>query len=255
MFFLLSKAFFFLLSPFVWICIAVGFHFYTRNPIWKKRTKWFAIVTFFVFTNSFLFFEFCRMWEVPGKTHESMGKYDVAIVLGGMSEYNNDIKTLSIRRSGDRLFQALRLYKEGKVKKIMISGDAGYLTDRGLKEAKRMKELLISWGVPAGDIITEELSKNTHENAEFSVKILKQRYPHFKSFVLVTSGMHMRRSIACFKKEGLNCIPFSTDLYAPRSRKLFWDQYFIPELSNLFNWHKLIKEWVGFVTYDAVGYL
>lgn len=255
MFFLVSKALIFLISPFVWFCAAIGFHFFTKNPIWKKRTKWFAIISFIFFSNTFIFSEFCRLWEVPGKHSSEIGNYDVAIVLGGMSEYNNDIKTLSIRRSGDRIFQALRLYKEGKVKKIMISGDSGYITDRGLKEASRMKEILVSFGVPATDIITEEKSKNTHENAAYSIQILKQQYPHFKKFLLVTSGMHMRRSLACFEKSGLKCDGFSTDLYAPRTRSLFWDQYFIPNAGNFFNWHKLIKEWVGYITYDMIGYI
>jgi uncharacterized SAM-binding protein YcdF (DUF218 family) len=245
----------FLLSPFFWLVILLGLYFYIKNGKWKNRLKWTSLTVFLLFTNSVVFSEFCRLWEVPGNKIESVGNYDVAGVLGGMSEYNNDIETLSIRRQGDRIFQAVTLYKKGKVKKILISGDSGYITERGLKEAKRLKEILVTWGIPATDIITEEKSKNTHENAKFSVELLRKSYPELKRVLLVTSGMHMKRSLACFKKEGVICSPYSTDLYANQNHNYYWDQYLIPNFDNLITWHKLLKEVVGFVTYDIVGYI
>lgn len=255
MFFLLSKALIFLLSPFFWLIICIGGYFIIKSIKWKKRLKWGGIIIFFFFSNTVIFSEFCRLWEVPGKEHSQIGQYDVAIVLGGMAEYNNDINTLSIRRQGDRIWQAITLYKTGKVKKLLITGDSGYITDRGLKEAKQLKEVLVSWGIPEQDIITEEESKNTHENAAFTAKLLKQSYPELESYILVTSGMHMRRSLACFRKEGLQCASFSTDLYASQHHTYFWDQYFIPNMDNLITWHKLLKEMVGYVVYDIAGYI
>lgn len=195
------------------------------------------------------------MWEVHGTKMKDVGNYDVAIVLSGMAEYNNDLGEISIRRTGDRIFQAITLYKTGKVKKLMISGDSGYITDRGLHEAAQLKELLVKWGIPATDIITEEVSRNTHENAAESKKILERSYPHLKKILLVTSGMHMRRSLACFKKEGLECDTFSTDLYSSPKGGYFWDQYIIPDVGTFATWTKLLKEIVGYVTYDIAGYI
>lgn len=60
------------------------------------------------------------MWELPGVPVNSIEKHDVAIVLGGMFEFNSDIDEISIRRQGDRLFKAISLYKTGKVEKILI---------------------------------------------------------------------------------------------------------------------------------------
>lgn len=195
------------------------------------------------------------MWEVPGTTLNAAKKHDVAIVLGGMFEYNGDLDEITIRRQGDRLFKAISLYKTGKVEKLLISGDSGYLGERGLHEAKQVKTLLITWGIPETDIITEEKSINTHENAVESTKILKQSYPHFKNFILVTSGIHMRRSLACFEKEGIQCTSFSTDLYANQSGNYYWDQYLIPNLDTFNLWNKLFKEVVGYISYSIVGYI
>lgn len=255
MFFFLSKALLFLLTPFFWLTLAIALYFFWRNDKWKKRLKWIAIGIFIFFSNSIIFSEFCRQWEIPGTKIEDIKKHDIAIVLGGMFEYNSDLDEISIRRQGDRLIQAISLYKTGKVKKLLISGESGYISNRGLKEAKQVKDLLIKWGVPKKDILTEENSVNTHENAQNTVQLLKQSYPEYKSFILVTSGIHMRRSLACFEKEGLRCTPFSTDLYSNKTRNYYWDQYIIPSIDNFTQWNKLLKETVGYVTYDIVGYI
>lgn len=197
----------------------------------------------------------CRWWEVPGTKIEDVQHHDVAIVLGGMFEYNSDLDGLSIRRQGDRLVQALSLYKQGKVDKLLITGDSGFIGERGLHEAKQVKELLVLWGIPEADILTEEDSKNTHENAANTKKLLKKSYPHLKSFILVTSGIHMKRSLGCFETEGLRCTPFTTDLYANQNGGFYWDQYLIPDVSNFDSWNYLMKEIAGYVVYDLAGYI
>ncbi len=255
MFFILSKALLFLLSPFNWFIAAVGLHFFWPREVWKKRFKWIAIVLFLFFTNSSLLGELFRMWEIPGKKIKDVKHYDIGIVLTGMAEFNTDLDVLSIRRGGDRIWQALTLYHKGKIKKILISGDNGYVTDRGLHEAAQMKDVLVSWGIPEGDIIAEEVSRNTHENAVESKKILDQSYPHFKKFLLITSGKHMRRAMACFQKEGMKCDQFTTDHYCGPKRKYQWDQYVLPNYDNFEVWDAFIKETSGYVMYDLVGYI
>lgn len=254
MFFILSKALLFLITPVFWLGLAILGAFFLKKDVWKKRMKWTALGLFIFFSNSVIFSIFCGLWEVPGTKIEDVRQHDVAIVLGGMSDYNNDLDELTIYRQADRIFQAITLYKTGKVKKILISGDSGYITDRGLHEARQMKSVLVKWGFPPEDILTEEISKNTHENAQQSAKLLKN-HPELQSYILVTSGTHMKRSLACFKKEGLNCTPFSTDLLTNQTWNFHWDQYIIPSMDNFSFWNKLIKEMVGYVAYAMAGYV
>lgn len=255
MFFVLSKALLFLLSPFFWLVVCTGALLFVKHERWKKRLKWTALSLFIFFSNSIIFSEFCGLWEVPGKRFEQVGQYEVGIVLGGMSEYNGDLDVISLRRQGDRLFQAVTLYHKGKVKKLLISGDSGHITDRGLHEARQMKEILLEWGIPEEDILAEEFSKNTHENAEETAKILQRKKLNDSKLLLITSGIHMRRSLACFKREGLNCDSFSTDLYTNQTGNYHWDQYIIPNVDNFLQWHKLLKEIVGYITYDLKDYI
>lgn len=255
MFFVLSKALLFLLSPFFWLVVCTGILLFIKHKRWKKRLKWTAVSLFLFFSNSVIFSEFCGLWEIPGKRFEQVGTYDVGIVLGGMSEYNGDLDVISLRRQGDRLFQAISLYHKGKVKKLLISGDSGHITDRGLHEARQMKEILLEWGIPEEDILAEEFSKNTHENALETAKILRKKNLDNSRLLLITSGIHMRRSLACFKREGLKCDSFSTDLYTNQTGSYHWDQYIIPNVDNFLQWHKLLKEIVGYITYDLKDYI
>lgn len=253
MFFLLSKALLFLISPFVWVVTAVLIYFFHPKNSWKKPAIRIGLVVFLLFTNTAIYLECMRLWEVQGTPITEVKSHDVGIVLGGMTEYNSDLKTLSIRRGGDRIWQAISLYKAQKIKKILISGDNGYISDRGLHEAQQLKEVLVNWGIPAQDIIAETKSKNTYENAQETAKILRRSYPHLKTKLLITSGRHMKRSLACFEKAEMTCTPFSTDLFSGPTRNYHWDQYIIPDSSTLLDWNELLREWVGYFTYWITG--
>lgn len=255
MFFILSKIFIYFLYPFTWFILCLAGYFFFKNPKWKKRFKIGAISIFLIFSNTVILLELLKRWEIHGTKIENVKNYDVGIVLGGMFGYNNDLKVLTAGSHSDRMWQAITLYKKGKIKKFLISGGSGYVTDHGLVEAKQIKEVLVGWGIPSADIITEIKSRNTHENAVETQKILNRSYPHFEKNLLITSGFHMRRARACFNKVGLKCDTFSTDLMTGPTSNYFWDQYIIPDMETLFGWNRLIKEWIGYATYDMMGYI
>jgi len=255
MFFILSKIVIIFLYPSTWCILSLAGFFFFKNLKWKKTMKITAISIFLVFSNTVIFSELMTKWEIHGVKIKDVKQYDLGIVLGGMFEYNNDLDVLSVRTHADRIWQAITLYKKGKIKKILISGDSGYVSDRGLKEAIQLKEVLVDWGIPETDLLIETKSKNTHENAHETKMILNRSYPHLEKCLLITSGFHMRRSIACFKKENLNCDTFSTDLMTGPKSNYYWDQYVVPNLEALFGWNRLIKECVGYITYSVMGYI
>jgi uncharacterized SAM-binding protein YcdF (DUF218 family) len=253
MFFLLSKLLYVFLSPFTWALIALYFAFFSKREKRKKRGRIAAISILLFFSNTVIYKEFCRQWEVFGTPVKQVKKADIAIVLGGMSEYNNDLKVLSLRRGGDRIWQAITLYKAHKVDKLLISGGHGYVIDRGLKEALQVKEVLVKWGIPGKDILIETNSKNTYENAVQSKKVLDKKAPDAKRFILVTSGRHMKRALACYEHAGIHCTPHSTDLYTGPKRFYTFEDFLVPNVSVIDDWHGLIKEIVGYITYSMTG--
>ena len=254
MFFILSKILVYLTMPFVWIIGLLIYAYFTKKPVRRKRLLITSTVLFLFFSNSIVFDEFMRGWEVNGQTYEDTGEYDVGIVLGGMVAYNQDLGRIVFKRGSDRIMQAVKLYKLGKIRKILISGDTGKLIEDGLDEAKRLRAYLISIGLESEDIIVETKSKNTHENAEFTVKLLRKKYPEYKRFLLITSAFHMRRAKACFKAEGLEVDHFTTDHFTGK-RWFSVDRVLIPNIEVLTAWHVLTKEWTGYCVYGIMGYL
>jgi uncharacterized SAM-binding protein YcdF (DUF218 family) len=102
------------------------------------------------------------------------------------------------------------LYKLGKIKKILISGGSGSLLYPDESESEDLYDFCMIAGVRKKDILLENQSRNTHENAIYSLKIIEEENIEGK-VLLITSAFHMRRSIGCFKKEKIQFDSFSTD--------------------------------------------
>jgi len=206
------------------------------------------------FSNSFIYDEFMRSWEIPITPYDKLdSSYDAAIVLSGMLVYDVVNERVQFNRRNDRLMQAILLYKEGKVKKLFFSGGSGSLIYHDKKESMLVKPFLISMGVSPEDILLETQSDNTFQNAYYSRPLLDNYFTKGK-FLLITSAFHERRSLACFRKQGIHVTPYSTDRYSG-PRKFQFDHMLLPNAETLFNWDTLIHEWVGYVMYKMMGYL
>ncbi|WP_262484525.1 YdcF family protein [Brumimicrobium salinarum] len=132
-------------------------------------------------------------------------------------------------------------------------GHHGDVIDKGLDEAVQLKEKLIEFGIPETDILIETKSRNTNENAKYTTELLQQSYPHFNSFILVTSARHMRRAKASFENYGLKVTPFSTDQYTAENRFYTWDEFIIPSADTFNEWFGLLKEIVGYA-WHSIAY-
>ncbi len=156
----------------------------------------------------------------------------------------------------DRAGQALYLYRTGAIQKILISGGPGDLSfqQKPLSDEGQMTaRFLIMAGVRPGDIVLEPKSRNTHENALFSARMLRDRF-HTNRCLLVTSALHMRRAVACFKKENVQVLPFPGGFLGSR-RSFEPSEYILPHEKTFADSFGLVKELVGYVVYWVVGYV
>ena len=142
----------------------------------------------------------------------------------------------------------------GKIKKILLSGDSGYVFKKGVHESAQLKKMLIAQNIPARDIVIEAKSRNTHENAKETARFLKRNKLNKKTFLLITSAIHMRRAQACFLKEGVTCSSFSTDHYNIDAETASITSL-IPSADGFIMWQRIVKEWVGTLTYRISGYI
>lgn len=255
MFFILSKLLAFITYPLVWMLVALSYGFYTKNRKRKKRSFILAGSLFLFFSNAVILDLFMLMWEVPGKKAETVQHYDVAIVLGGMTEWDSHLERLSFRRGSDRLWQTVDLYLDSKVDKILISGAHGSIYEDGLKESLQLRNYLVKLGIPQQDILIETESRNTHENATFSKKILEEQLPLAKNILLVTSGSHMRRARACFREAGMEVDTYSTDMYTGSGPYVTFERLLLPNIEVISGWNQLIHEVTGYCIYLILGYI
>ena len=254
MFFLLSKLLNFIIEPLVWVFVLLLLGIFYKNKARRRSFVIAAVIVFYFFTNNFIADRFMQVWEVPAMPdNELRGEYDAGIVLGGILSYDQSIKRPQFNRSADRLFQALRLYREDKIRKIVLDGGSGSLVNAKMREAPVMKKYLEEIGIPDSAMAIEPRSRNTHENAVFVKPILDSLAPHGR-YLLITSASHMRRALKCFKKAGITVTPYSADRYSGPA-KLVFDYLFIPDKYALNCWDVMLHEWVGYIVYKMMGYI
>jgi uncharacterized SAM-binding protein YcdF (DUF218 family) len=252
MFFVLSKLLAFLITPIIWIMSLLIFAFITKNQIRKRQSIVLSIALMYVFSNSFLFNEAMRFWELQSPPASKLQKYDLAVVLGGMLWYDKEYDRLQFVKSADRAIQAIDLYKKGKISKILFSGGSGSILHQDMKEALYARVFFQSYGVHDTDFVIESESNNTRENALFSKKIIDAKFKHSR-LLLITSAFHMRRAIGCFEKTGLRFDFYSTDRYSG-PRKWEFDNLLIPNTQTFDEWRMLLHEIIGFGVYKIAGF-
>ena len=209
-----------------------------------------SLIILLVFTNPLLINFVLKTWEPVPVAVKILPTYDIGIVLGGFARHLPVSDNIELTDSGDRLWQTVSLYKQGKIKKILISGGG---SRNAKSEAEAVSDILVSMGIPENDILAETSSRNTHENAIFSAELIKDRHPG-ASCLLVTSALHMKRSLGCFRKAGLNPAPFPSE-HITRNYKVYWAEWLKPEPAGLKYWDRIINEWVGIVVYKIQGYI
>ncbi len=255
MFFVLSKTISFITMPIVIICCGFLVSVFIKNVKWKKGLFWASLGMLLFISNDFIANEVMRAWEVDTKPFRTMEKYELGIVLTGTTISGlQPADRVYFSRGADRVYHTVQLYKLGIIKKILISGGTGLLTNADDPEAIKFKQAMIIMGVPEEYLITESETRNTYESAVAVKKMLVELGYKDKDCLLITSAFHMRRSLACYHKAGLDVDNFTADFYA-YSPNYYIDAFLIPRVEAMVIWHKLVKEWVGFAAYKAAGYI
>lgn len=256
MFFYLSKILSVFLQPLLWLLALLLYSLLGKKTLWKRRSLRLGVALLIVLTNPLLFNATMRAWEYKSTDAEAItSPYDVGILLGG---YTNSYilpehDRHNFNAAANRFTQTLELYRQGKIKKILLSGGSGKIIPNEVLEADKAKTLLLRLGIPESDILVESKSRNTYENAQFSEKIIQEHLPGAKC-LLLTSAWHMPRAEGCFRHTQLDVTPFSVDYH---SEKWEWslNKTIVPNAYVLYRWEKLIKEWVGYLAYWFQGYL
>lgn len=107
------------------------------------------------------------------------------------------IVAVSGGETNSRADEAIELYRDQWAPKIIFSGAA--LDPNGPSNAAAMKRRAVAAGVPAADILLDEVSTNTFENALAVREIIRAQ--SMKQIILVTSPYHQRRAFVTFRSK------------------------------------------------------
>jgi uncharacterized SAM-binding protein YcdF (DUF218 family) len=176
---------------------------------------------------------------------------DVIILLGGGIHDNVPDLTGRGTPSDDmmgRVITAVRAQRQLKAP-IIISG--GVVFAGRSAEAPVVRRILIDLGVPANQVLVEQKSRDTVENAKYCKEIMLRH--GFRSPLLVTSAYHMRRSIEAFKRAGLSVTPLPAQFLTGSDLPVIWADY-LPTAGALHASSRALHEYMGLLFYRLSTY-
>lgn len=135
-----------------------------------------------------------------------------------------------------RVMEGIRIWKGIPGGKLVVSG--GRFSPEDITSAEAMASVARGMGVPSQDIIEETRSLDTLDEARFLKPLLGT-----SRFALVTSALHMNRSVKIFQSLGMNPIPAPADFHAADLRWGFAS--FLPGAKGMLLTQRAIHEHVG----------
>ena len=135
-----------------------------------------------------------------------------------------------------RIDAAEEMYKAGKIKKILISGDENSLD--GINEPECMKDSLVARGIPASAIILDGKGYRTinsviNANKEFGLR----------SFTIISQEFHNERAIYQAEHLGLDVENLQAyNAQMPKSRRAF--------LTTIREYFARVKMFIDLITFD-----
>jgi uncharacterized SAM-binding protein YcdF (DUF218 family) len=154
--------------------------------------------------------------------------------------------------SEDTLYRCLHaadLYFQGEPRLIIVTGGKVDPNRPGPATAQAMHDFLRQIGLPESDVVVEDRSRTTYENAVETAKLLRKR--GLAKAMLVTDATHLRRSERCFRAQGIDVLPSASYYRAPTSAVSVWD--FVPSPGAVQGIHRAWHEWVGMAWYWLHG--
>jgi len=260
--FFLSKLLPLFIYPLGLVCVLMGLALllFWKRPRWAIGSIALALTVLLVTGNGWFAGWLVRSLEWQYIPTRPLAKAEAIVVLGGGTKPALLPRPgVDFGDGGDRIFYGSQLYREGNAPLLMLSGGRIIWRGGGSAESEDMATIAEFIGVPRSAMLQDTNSLNTHENAVNVKQILAAR--GINRILLVTSAMHMPRSVAIFKHEGFEVLPAPTDFQVTREEA---DQEvtaegvllnLVPDIGRLQQVTLAIKEYLGLVIYRLRGWL
>ena len=236
-------------NPLVYILFFLILGWMVKAKRWKRGFYIVCIMLALLFTNASLLNWVSEKWYRKYDQPLPAGKtYEYGIVLGGYSNWDWKHERPEFSEIADRLLEGVQLHAKGIIRKLVLASDGSVILRDGNAISGNptgMKTYLMNMGIPAEDIIIEPKANNTHENATLTLELIGEDLRNEPS-VIITSSIHVPRSVLAFEQVGLHPDVYMTDLQTEieQARFSIW-----PSLGVIYGWKALLHEMVGYVAY------
>ena len=144
---------------------------------------------------------FLTMFRTPKKRWDQ-DVYDCAVVCGCQAD--EDGQPSNMLKS--RVEKAVELWKEKKVKYLIMSGAAVH---NEYVEAEIMKRYAMELGVPSEYVLEEKQAVSTYHNLQYAACMME--HCGFQDCVVVTNGWHLRKADHYARRAGVSYVMAAAD--------------------------------------------
>jgi uncharacterized SAM-binding protein YcdF (DUF218 family) len=255
MFFVASKIFDFLAAPshLALFAAAVGVALcYTRFARWGRRFAAAGVLLLLAMS----FGPIGQLLAVPLETRfpppsRDMAPPDGIIVLGGTvdEDLSKQLDRVVLNSAVERLTAPIELMRRFPKARLVFTGGSARGFDTPATEAANVKRFWREMGIDNESVVYEDRSRNTYENALFTRDLVKPKPG--ERWLLVTSAIHMPRSVGIFRQLGFTVIPYPVDFRTNGVWTRFGATRKTPLALDLVDF--AAHEWVGLLAYRLTG--
>jgi uncharacterized SAM-binding protein YcdF (DUF218 family) len=143
---------------------------------------------------------------------EARGAEAVVVLGGGAATFSGGGQVVGVLtpQSILRALEGARVAKLIGARLVVASGGEPRPELQLKPESEMLTAVLVGAGVPADRIVQESSSKTTRDQARLIPAMLRER--GLGRFVLVTSPVHMGRSLALFRAQGIEPVPSASPM-------------------------------------------
>lgn len=263
MFFFLSKLLPLFIYPLGLTCLLLVVALFTlrKRPKIATTAIALALTVLLLSSHSWVATYLIRSLEWQYLPQANYPKVDAIVVLGGGTKPQIAPRPgVDVAEGGDRVLYGAELYRQGKAPWLILSGGrVDWRGGSGSSESQDMAAIAKTLGVPESAILQDRTSLNTYQNAVNVKQILTKR--GLRRVLLVTSAMHMPRSILIFQRQGIDTIAAPTDFLVTEADRI--EEHlgpkslifgFLPDVEKMVGSTRVIKEYIGLLVYRLRGW-
>lgn len=230
----------------------------SKNRTWRIAWIVLPLVVLFLGGNRWISSSLVHSLESRYAPLQEDQRADLAVVLaGGTDSMEYPRQMVEVNGAGDRILYSAQLYRKGHAPKLLLcGGDIAWMDYSESSPAEDMAAILRDIGIPGDALWLEGESRNTSENALNCANYAKEK--GIIRIILVTSAMHMPRSVMMFEDQGMEVIAAPTDFsITDASWEGLWHGKIenvlinlIPNASSLSQSTNALKEYLGMLWYQ-----